>query len=54
MSSFGAFTEAAQEIIYMGGHNVPPSCRIGLTSPLIQDYGCTFKVYYAPLPIIGC
>ena len=24
MSLFGASTEAAQEIIYMGGHNVPP------------------------------
>ena len=32
MSSFGASLEAVQEIIYMGGHNVPPPlCRIGLS-----------------------
>ena len=61
MSSFGASTEAAQEIIYMGGHNVPPSCRIGLREcalpylkdliyiylePEAQGCGRTFKSFY--------
>ena len=31
MNSFGSSTGAAQEVIYMGGHNVPPLVSIGLS-----------------------